>query len=281
MHRSLFVRHALLGLAAIGAVLAAVMSPPIPQPLAYHLFADGRSWLGIPNFLDVLSNAPFAAVGLLGLAATFSTKAPESSPFSDPWERWPYGALFTGVALTSLGSSYYHLAPDNARLVWDRLPMAVGFMGLLTAVLAERLSLGLSRWLFGPLLFIGTVSVAYWYWGELQHAGDLRLYLLVQFGSLILVVLLLAFYPGRYAGTGYLVVGLVAYTAAKGLELADREIFAIGHIVSGHTLKHLAAAGGVMCLVAMLRMRARMPTRERPSNQRLQPTEAGAISRRG
>ena len=255
------MRHVLLGVATIGAIVAAAMSPPIPQPLAYHLFADTRSWLGIPNCLDVLSNAPFAVVGLLGLAATFSRKAHQSSPFLDPWERWPYAALFTGVAFTSLGSGYYHLAPDNARLVWDRLPMTVGFMGLLTAMLAERLSLRLSKRLFGPLLIIGAVSVAYWYWTELQHAGDLRLYLLVQFGSLILVVLLLAFCPSRYAGTGYLIAGLAAYTAAKGFELADREVFAIGHVVSGHTLKHLAAAGGVACLVAMLRMRAQRPTR--------------------
>lgn len=265
MHR-LPMRRILLALAAIGVALAAAMSPPMPQPLAYHLFADGRSWLGIPNALNVLSNAPFAVVGFLGLAATFSTKASASSPFSDAWERWPYAALFTGVALTSLGSGYYHLAPDNARLVWDRLPMAVGFMGLLTAVLAERVSVRLSRMLFGPLLVIGAGSVAYWYWSELQHAGDLRLYLLVQFGSLILVLLLLVLYPSRYAGTGYLVAGLIAYAAAKGLELVDREIFEIGHIVSGHTLKHLAAAGGVMCLVAMLRMRAQRPTRQLPSH---------------
>jgi hypothetical protein len=251
-------RHVLLGVATIGAVVAAAMSPRISQPLAYHLFADSRSWLGIPHCLDVISNAPFLAVGLLGLAATFSNKANEPSPFLDAWERWPYAALFTGVALTSLGSSYYHLAPDNARLVWDRLPMAVGFMGLLTAMLAERISLTLSRRLFGPLLVIGAMSVVYWYWTELQHAGDLRLYLLVQFGSLILVVLLLAFYPGRYPGRGYLVAGVFTYAAAKGLELADREIFAVGHIVSGHTLKHLAAAGGVMCVVAMLRMRAQL-----------------------
>ena len=261
MPRSLLVRHVVLGVATIGALVAVAVSPRIPQPLAYHLFADRRSWLGIPNVLDVLSNVPFAGVGLLGLAATFSGKAHEPSPFSDPWERWPYAALFTGVALTSLGSGYYHLAPDNARLVWDRLPMTVGFMGLLTALLAERLSVKLSRWLFGPLLIIGAVSVAYWYWSELQHAGDLRLYLLVQFGSLMLVVLLLALYPSRYAGTGYLVAGIVAYTAAKGLELADREIFALGHIVSGHTLKHLAAAGGVLCVVAMLRKRTQLANR--------------------
>jgi hypothetical protein len=256
--RSLLVRHLLLGVAVIGALLATALSTPIPQPLAYHFFADRRSCLGIPNCLDVLSNAPFAVVGLLGLAATFSIMAHESSRFSDSWERWPYAALFTGVALTSLGSAYYHLAPDNARLVWDRLPMTVGFIGLLTAVVAERLGLRLSRRLFGPLLIIGALSVAYWYWSELQHAGDLRPYLLVQFGSLILIVLLLVVYPSRYSGTGYLVGGLLTYTVAKGLELADREIFAIGHIVSGHTLKHVAAAGGVMCVVAMLRMRTRL-----------------------
>ncbi len=160
--------------------------------------------------------------------------------------------------------------------------MAVGFMGLLTALLAERVSLRLSRWLFGPLLVIGAVSVVYWYWTELQNAGDLRLYLLVQFGSLLLAVLLLALYPARYAGTGYFIVGLVAYAAAKGFELADRETYAVGRIVSGHTLKHLAAAGGVMCLVAMLRMRARRAIREPSPNPSLQPTVTGSIpSHRG
>jgi hypothetical protein len=62
-------------------------------------------------------------------------------------------------------------------------------------------------------------------------------------------------YPARYSGTAYLVMGLAAYAAAKGLELADRPIFALGQVVSGHTLKHLAAAGGVACLAAMLRAR--------------------------
>ena len=64
----------------------------------------------------------------------------------------PYLTLFEGVALTALGSGYYHLAPDNARLVWDRLPMTIGFMGLLAAVLAERVSVPVARRLFVPLL---------------------------------------------------------------------------------------------------------------------------------
>ncbi|MBI4468793.1 MAG: ceramidase domain-containing protein [Acidobacteria bacterium] len=257
MSRSLIVRHSILGITVIAAVLLSAMWQPIPQPSTYHLFADTRSFLGIPNCLNVLSNLPFAIVGVLGLIATFSRKVSHTARFSDPWERWPYAALFAGVALTSLGSGYYHLTPDNAGLVWDRLPMSIAFMGLLSALLAERVSLSISRWLFAPLLVVGAASVGYWYWTEGHNAGDLRFYLLVQFGSLLLVVLLLVLYPARYRGTGYLAVGLAAYAAAKGFEMADREVFALGQIVSGHTLKHLIAAGGVAFLIGMLRARTR------------------------
>jgi len=250
-------RHVLLGVAVTATAVTAAILPPIPQPSTYHLFADRRSLLGISNGLDVLSNVPFAVVGLAGLAVTWFRRRNDTAPFSDPWERWPYTVLFAGVLLTSVGSAYYHLAPDNARLVWDRLPMSLGFMGLLTALLAERVSLTVSRRLFAPLLALGAFSVVYWYWSELQNAGDLRLYFLVQFGSLLLVVLMIVLYPARYSGTGYLVAGLAAYAAAKGFELADREIFTLGQMVSGHTLKHLAAAGGAACLVGMLRARAR------------------------
>jgi hypothetical protein len=248
------VRHSILAAAVAGLILLVMSRPPLPQPLEYHAFADQRAWLGIPNSLNVLSNVPFAIVGLLGLAVIFGWGG-RPSPFSDSWERWPYATLFAGVALTSIGSSYYHLAPDNARLVWDRLPMAIGFMGLLTALLAERVSVPVSRWLFLPLLLIGAGSVGYWHWTELHNAGDLRPYLLVQFGSLLAIVLLLVLYPATFPGTGYLVAGLALYAAAKGLESADRPIFALGEIVSGHTLKHFAAAAGVACLAVMLRQR--------------------------
>ena len=249
------VRHAILAAAAIGTILVALAQPPLPQALDYHDMADQRTLLGVANCLNVLSNLPFAIVGLMGLAATFGWRHDREPPFVDRWERWPYAALFGGVALTAVGSSYYHLAPDNARLVWDRLPMTIGFMGLLTALISERVSVSLGRRLFVPLLVAGAASVGYWHWSELQHAGDLRPYLLVQFGSLLLIVMLLVLYPARYSGTGYVVAGLSLYAAAKGLELADRSIFALGEVVSGHTLKHLAAAGGVACLAAMLRLR--------------------------
>ena len=249
------MRHAILAAVAAAVAIAVLSRPPIAQDQAYHVMADRRTLLGIPNALNVLSNIPFAVAGVLGLLTIFSPR-PRARPFNDPWERWPYAALFAGTALTTAGSAYYHLAPDNARLVWDRLPMTVGFMGLLTAVIAERSGLTLGRRLFVPLLAFGALSVAYWYWTELRGAGDLRPYALAQFGSLLVVLLLLVLYDARYSGTGYFFAGVGAYVAAKLFEMADQAIFSFGHLVSGHSLKHLAAAAGVGCIVAMLQTRA-------------------------
>jgi hypothetical protein len=217
--------------------------------------ADERTLAGIPHCLNVVSNVPFAAVGLLGLVTVGSRRRGPPALHAS-WERWPYAALFIGMVLTAVGSSYYHLAPDNARLFWDRLPMTLGFMGLLTAVIGERVGVRAARRLFVPLLVLGAASVGYWRWTELRGAEDLRLYGLVQFGSLLIVVVLVALYPDPYRNRAYLFGGIGAYAAAKILEALDDHIFALGNIVSGHTLKHLAAAGGVAIVIAMLRARA-------------------------
>jgi len=247
-------RHATLGAATIAVIGFAIWWPPVAQPPEYLVFADQRALFGVPNALDAMSNLAFAFAGAAGLL-TLARRRPGA--LTDGWLVWPYAALFTGVVAASVGSTYFHLAPDNARLFWDRLPMTVGFMGLITALLAERVHRSLARALFVPLLTVGAASVAYWYWSERHGMGDLRPYLVVQFGSLALVALILVLYPSAGSGSAYLVAGLAAYAAAKGLELADAPVFAAtGHMVSGHTLKHLVAAGGVACVVAMLRSRA-------------------------
>jgi hypothetical protein len=240
----------IIALVVGGAAIAAVLVPPVAQDPAYHQFADTRPLLGVPNSLNVLSNVPFAIVGLAGLLTVVRLRA---------WERRPYAALFAGVALTSIGSAYYHLAPDNWRLVWDRLPMTVGFMGLLTAVFAERASRRAAKVSFVPLLVFGAATVAYWYWSETRGAGDLRPYALVQFGSLLVILLALLVAPSRDGDDRYLYLGLGAYLLAKVFEYADHPIYEAGQIVSGHTIKHLMAAVGLWFLVAMIRRRARRP----------------------
>ena len=248
-------RHLAFALAVAAMAAGAMMLPPIAQDPAYHLFADHRSVFGIQNGWNVLSNLAIGVAGALGLAAVFTRKAYRFA-CGGPAACRAYVALFAGAVLTAAGSMYYHLVPDNAHLVWDRLPLALGFMALLTAVLAERVSMPLASLLFVPLLAFGAGSVLYWHATEINGAGDLRWYALVQFGTLPAIALLLFLYPAPTLGTRYIVAALAAYSAAKGLELADSPIFALGQFVSGHTLKHLAAAVGVGCLATMIRTRA-------------------------
>ena len=226
-----------------------IFVPPIAQPEDYHNFADARTFFGIPRAWDGLSNIGFLLVGGLGLKFLFSRES--DSTFSDQRERWPYVVLFFGVLLTCFGSGYYHLAPDDARLVWDRLPMTLGFMGLVSAIIAERISVRLGLALLAPLLVLGVGSVFYW-----QRTDDLRLYAFVQFYPAVLIPLVLWLYPARYAGLRELGLAALGYVGAKALEAADRPVFAFTHgIVSGHTLKHLAAAWGVWWLLRMLQSR--------------------------
>ncbi len=243
-------------LAAVAIAIAATfLFPAIPQNEAYHNFADKRFVLGIPNCFDVLSNAFFLLVGILGLQFVLQKPHGRQAPFLDANERWPYFAFFIGVTLTAFGSSYYHLHPNDATLVWDRVPMAIGFMALVAAVLAERISVKLGIRLLVPLILIGAGSVIYWSITQSRGHGDLRPYGLTQFGSLLVLALLLALFPPRYTRGSDFVVSLLIYGVAKIFEAADKPIFATGHIVSGHTLKHLAAALSAYWILRMLRLR--------------------------
>jgi hypothetical protein len=259
-----FGRRATLILTLTAFALVLFARAPIPQDAAYHHMADTRPAFGVPNGLNVLSNVPFALVGIFGLAGVFRR---QGGPGKDREARplGPYVALFGGTALTAVGSAYYHLAPDNARLVWDRLPMAIVCAGLVIVVLAEGVSARAARRLFWPVLACAAASVGYWRWSELQGAGDLRPYVLVQYGTLLAMVLMLALFRGRHRGERYLIAGLLAYGVAKGFEMADTFVFAITqHAVSGHTIKHLIAAAGLACIAAMAHRAWREDTAPQP-----------------
>jgi hypothetical protein len=247
-----FKAPALLLAPAVVIAIIALLLPPIPQPMSYHQFADQRAWLGIPNFGDVASNLPFALVGIWGLI--FLLRPSTQNRFADPRERWIYVLMFAGLLLTAFGSAYYHLDPGNARLVWDRLPIMIVFMALVDAVIAERVSVNVGLWLLPALLAIGAGSVLQWRASELHAHGDLRFYAAVQVYSIVVLLLALLLPPKYTRGSDFaVVVGL--YILAKILETFDRQIFAVGHIVSGHTLKHLAAATASYWILRMLQKR--------------------------
>jgi hypothetical protein len=244
----------LLVLATVVAVASSLL-PRIPQPQAYHSFADRRSLWGIPNFGDVISNAPFGVIGICGLLFLLRSSSDRlKSCFLDSRERWPYLLIFMGLLLTAFGSSYYHLSPNNARLVWDRLPMTIAFMAMVAAIITERISVRLGLWLLPVLLLVGFASVFEWYLSEIRGAGDLRFYAAVQTYSALALLLALVF-PQRYTRGSDLAVVVGFYALAKILESVDKPIFAMGHMVSGHTLKHLAAAAAGYWILRMLQKR--------------------------
>ena len=233
-----------------------IFSPALLQSQGYHRFADSRALLVVGNAADTLSNFAFLVVGALGLAFLWRERAARGiARFAVPQELAPYWVFFAGVALTSVGSAYYHLAPDDARLVWDRLPMTLAFMSLVAAIVAERINVRLGVVLLAPLLLAGVASVAYWRISALGGFENLRPYLAVQFGSIALVLAISLLYRSRYTQGGIIFALAAAYGLAKVAETYDRAIFESGGWVSGHTLKHLVAAGGIYLLLRSLQKR--------------------------
>lgn len=245
------IRFAAVILLTVVALAAAFLLPAVHQPLEYHDFADHRHLLGVDNFLDVVSNIGFLAFGVLGLAVVFR----HHTCFASSAERWPYAVFFVGVLLTALGSAYYHLAPDNETLFWDRLPMTIAFMGLVASQIVDRINVRLGLALLLPMLLVGAASVIYWSISERMGAGNVLPYGILQGYSVVILLLLAVLHPSRYTRGSdiYWVFGW--YVLSKVLETFDAQVLGILHVVSGHTLKHLAAAVAAFAVCRMLMRR--------------------------
>jgi hypothetical protein len=249
-------RATLLLLITVGFIVAAIAVPPIPQPQSYHQFADCRAFLGIANFFNVISNLPFLAAGAWGLFVVLRGEG----QFIDARERLPYLVFFLGALLTCAGSAWYHWSPDNGRLVWDRLPMTLGFAGLVAAALAERMDPQLGRRSLWPLLALGVFTVMYWHGTERAGAGNLVPYAAYQTWSIVIIVALLLLFPARRYSQGTLLAWAAGwYGLAKVFETFDLKVYQLsGAAMSGHTIKHLLAAVAVFAIVWQLRRRVRL-----------------------
>lgn len=235
-------RHGLLASALLGPLLVLLALDPIAQDPAYHEFADTRALLGVPSFLDVASNLAFLAAGVFGLLAC-RRKVADVGP---SW--WVF---FASMSAVSIGSAYYHWDPTDATLVWDRLPIAVCFASLLVALLAEHVYPRAERRGLLPAVGVAVLSVLLW-----QHTGDLRLYVWVAFMPLVAIPVTLLFFRSRYTRAGDLWLVLVLFLVSRAVEVHDQLVFErAGGLLSGHTLKHLVAAGAVGWIARMVWLR--------------------------
>src|ERR1700730_10202767 len=233
--RAVLIFFGLMAMSLAGLLLL----PPIPQDQNYHHFADQRTWFGVPNFWNVVSNLPFIVVGAVGLRQFHHDPATF--------------VIFLGIFLTGFGSSYYHWSPSDSTLFWDRLPMTLCFMAILAIMVEERVSAGLGAALLWPLLATGLFSLLLWRW-----SGDLRLYGWVQFFPGLALPVLLLLFPPKYTGSIYWLIAIALYALAKVVELYDHAIDS-RFVLSGHTMKHFLGAAACFEILRYFQTRKPIP----------------------
>ena len=224
------------------------LAHPIAQDPAYHDYADQRVILGIPYFWNVVSNIPMLFIGLYGLRQAVSN-----------YNRRPAGVarlipfvLSGGIFITCFGSAYYHWAPGNDTLLWDRLPMTLMFMSLFALLIYDYLSPRAGAITFWIALPLGIASVLYWHFSEASGHGDLRPYALVQFFPMLAAPVLILSNPGKVPYVRYFLFLLGWYVIAKLCEHYDKPIYITLGFWSGHTLKHLFGAAGLVYAMKLL-----------------------------
>jgi hypothetical protein len=237
-------RESALLLALVFLLGLAVLGPYWQQPPGYHAFADQRTLWGVPRAMDVATNLLFAAMGLWGAWALWRQPAGHWAPAS----RRLAGLFFLGLVVTALGSAWYHLAPDDARLVADRAAMTLSFAGLMGLAASERVSPRAGTALGALALGLGGLSL--WVWAQ---GGNLTPWAVFQGGGILLVLGLLALKPkGPGLGVSWLGV-LLLYGVAKVAEGLDKPVFELTGVLSGHSLKHLLAALAAWPVIQALR----------------------------
>lgn len=238
-----------LFLLAISAAVAFQLIPPIPQDPSYHLFADDREFLRVPNFFNVASNFVYLVAGLFGLLAIRQTS------LTVPVQATAILQLFFGALIfVAISSAYYHLEPTNSRLVLDRLGMSAVFACFTCLIISDFFSEHIARRLLAPLVVFSGCTVLYWYFSETSGQGDLRLYGLTQFLPMLAIPFVLLFATSSYSKASVYWLVLALYVFAKLFESFDSLIYDTVN-VSGHTLKHLISGLAPLLLIYMLSTR--------------------------
>lgn len=253
-------------------LLVAIAGPALPAPgMGGGAFADERRWFGLLHAMDVLSNLPFAALGVWGLRwLHWHDQAHEhvqdAMPLHHAVAQPPVNLLdcawmfFAGLVITAAGSAFYHLQPDALRLAADRAGMTVAFAGLIGCVVCERVSARAGWPAAWFVLGTGLLAVA-----VCQETGNVVPWALVQYGGMVLVLTLALLRPVRGAIGLRLGWVIFFYALAKLFELSDRAVYeATHHLLAGHSLKHLTAALAALPVLHALQAMGRETLRHNP-----------------
>ena len=239
--------EAMLLVALLALITAALSAPPIITSPFEHDFADQRVLWGVRYAMDLFSNIPFALAGLAGTVALW--RAPRRALTN--MQRAMLTLFFAGLGLVAFGSWTYHLDPSPAGLAVDRYCMAVAFAGMLGLAAAGHVSERAGAALGLVALGLGLACVKSW-----SLTGDALPWAVFQVGGMLVLWWLASLHPMLRALPVNWALVLLAYGAAKLLEINDYAIFEFTHhAVSGHTLKHLVASmAGLPVLMALYRL---------------------------
>jgi hypothetical protein len=224
-------------------MLLAVFAHRLRTP-AYNVFADQVTCLGIPNFTNVASNLAFVLVGVWGLAWLWTERSRLlPTRFRTRTQLALYASFFAAAVLVGLGSGYFHYAPTNATLFWDRCPMTLAVAALTGAFIAERIDDRAGVAVAVALALLLPATLVYWRMSEAGGAENLWPYVVGLYGSLGVATLVLLLFPSPFTHGGQAFVAIAWYAAAMPFDkVLDGWIYSLGGVIGGHAVKHLLAA---------------------------------------
>ncbi|XP_073116655.1 uncharacterized protein [Elaeis guineensis] len=226
-------------------VFVMVATPRIPHSPALHLFADMRNFLGVPNTLNVLTSFPFLLIGVPGLVLCLSGSC---FGISLKGEVWGWALYYAGAAAAAFGSAYYHLKPDDERVIWDRLPMMISASSVLSNLLIERYDERMGITCLFSLLMLVLVSIACE-----RTFDDLRLCMMFYFVPCVAIPAMVFLFPPKYTHSKYWFWATGFYLLARFVAIADKRVYSVTrYAISGHSLEHLCLAMVPMMLTLML-----------------------------
>uniref|UniRef100_A0A1D1Z834 Membrane progestin receptor alpha n=1 Tax=Anthurium amnicola TaxID=1678845 RepID=A0A1D1Z834_9ARAE len=220
-------------------------TPKIPHSPRHHLFADMRNFLGVPNTLNVLTSFPLLVVGVVGFVLCLHGNC---FGISVKGEIWGWAFFYAGVVGLAFGSAYYHLKPDDARVIWERFPMMISIASLFSTLVTERLDqrLGLTCLFSLMLLVLGSIVYE-------RTFNDLRLCMMFMLVPSVAIPAVAFMFPPKYTHSRYWFWAAGFYLLAKFEAMADMKAYSLNHyIISGHSLEHLILASVPVLLTAML-----------------------------